>query len=230
MAGVLACIDTATIEKGPADCSIVTPLCAEQPKPGQTCNPACQTGCPCGRCAVVDGKTTCLLTVGEKKLGDVCDTANDGCGPGLACIEDHCGANNMGRCRNYCNDDSGCTGATTCATPIPATNPVATVCDDVPLRTYSCDPVTNTGCPPALMCYLVGSETSCACPGASPLGGTCAVSLECGVGMTCILVGSATTATCYTVCDLAAPNCPRNTPLCFALGGSSNHYGYCSAQ
>ena len=64
-------------------CSLphVAPLCAEAPAKGDACSPACQNGCDCGRCNVVDGKAKCVAT-GTVKLGDVCTPgAADNCGP-----------------------------------------------------------------------------------------------------------------------------------------------------
>ncbi len=250
LAGLLACIDTAVLERGPPDagrtdaghtdgvpgeagpadaCRALIPICATQPLPGQTCNPACQTGCQCGRCSVVDGKTTCVPTTGTQRLGDPCSTVNDRCSPGLVCIQTACGING-GTCRRFCRDDSDCGDGIRCSTPIPTANPVATACDDVPTGTYSCDPVHNIGCPDGLVCYLQGNSFECACPGFVPVGGGCDHSTECGVGTACVAgpaPSTVTMPTCATVCDIAAPNCPHNTPECDSIGLPAP-YGFCS--
>src|SRR4051812_8681794 len=80
----------------------VQPICDDQPGPGQQCNPACQTGCACGRCNVVDGAAVCT-PAGTQALGAKCNPnpGSDDCAAGLICLEETCG-NRLGRCYRHC--------------------------------------------------------------------------------------------------------------------------------
>lgn len=214
---------------GPAESScalpVVTPSCQDPPKAGQTCNPACQKGCACGRCNVV-GKDTACVAVGAIKLGDLCKLgAGDDCAPGLICRKEACG-NGLARCYQHCTKPEQCSSPF-CQLSIDDDVGNATgftVCD-VALR--ACDPVTNSGCPAAaLNCYLTGaSDTLCDCP-ANPtkpaqIGEPCNFYNDCAGGLYCI--GAVVAARCHFVCDVMNPSCGNNGQ-CVPLGSK---FGYC---
>ncbi|HVZ72252.1 MAG TPA: hypothetical protein VHJ20_07745 [Polyangia bacterium] len=208
---------------------VVTPTCADSPASGQTCNPACQSGCSCGRCNVVDKATACVA-VGTKKLGEICAAgANDDCGAGLICLKEICG-NGLARCYKHCTAASQCGGGF-CQTAINDDSNTPTKFDVCDLAPQTCDPVANMGCPSgSLNCYLTGgNDTLCDCPrnAASPAkaGDKCAIYNDCDGGLFCIQGSSGAAATCHYTCSLTNPSCPNNAP-CRAVG-TNTKYGYC---
>ena len=92
------------------NCMSVTPdasTCSRDLAPGQACNPACQSGCSCGWCAVMNSTATCITGTmpGTKQAGDVCDPSSPTqCAPGLFCRAE-CGS---GHCYKYCETTSDC--------------------------------------------------------------------------------------------------------------------------
>jgi hypothetical protein len=85
-------------------------VCTDLPAAGQACNPACQTGCDCGRCNVVNGVPKCVPS-GSVKLGEICKFGNDdNCAPGLICLQEACG-NGLGRCYRHCARSDQCAGS-----------------------------------------------------------------------------------------------------------------------
>jgi hypothetical protein len=199
----------------PANKPHVTPLCTDPPASGSACNPACQTGCACGRCVVVGTSAECVA-VGAKNEGDVCNLASDDCGAGLSCTKESCGTN-LARCRKFCRVDQDCP-TVLCTTRVGP----AIVCDDVPAQT--CDPVTGMGCPTGLSCYVRGTQTTCECPGTIAAGAQCPGGPSCTPGNECITVGMGGTSRCIQVCTIpTASACPANTS-CVLIG---NTYGYC---
>ena len=192
---------------------MITPICEDPPSVGK-CNPACQKGCSCGRCAV-SGATTVCTTVGPKKLGETCDLATDDCGAGLGCVKDGCGTD-LGRCRKFCRNAADCTGGGCNALP----SGLSAVCEP-PAQT--CDPEANSGCPdPALACYLEGSVMVCDCPGSKSEGTGCVFTPECAPGLTCI--GYLGPPACHKVCSSNA-GCTGGQ-ICNMLSAST--HGFCS--
>jgi hypothetical protein len=218
--------------KGDLMCAlpVVAPLCQDAPPTGQTCNPTCQTGCPCGRCNVV-GKVTACVSAGTVKLGDVCKSGpGDDCEPGLICLKEACG-NGLARCYRHCTTSAQCGGAF-CQISIDDDAMKPTGFDVCDLAPRACDPVTSTGCPdPALKCYLTGSnDTLCDCP-SNPVkpaknGEDCKIYNDCDGGLFCVGgVGGVATPRCHFVCDLAKPSCPGGV-VCVPVGANAK-YGYC---
>jgi hypothetical protein len=226
-----------TMPDAGGETSMCTPpaaLCAAGPAAGEVCSPACQKGCDCGRCNVVDGKPTCVAA-GTVKLGEVCTPAADNCGPGLICLLEMCG-NGLARCYRHCTTNDQCDG-TACTIPIDDIkgNPTSYTTCDVPPR--DCNPVAAAGggsCPdPALNCYLTSAnQTLCDCPTrpASQGGNNaeCTIYSDCAAGFICIAgVNGQTTPHCHFVCDVAKPSCPNSEPRCVPAGTGAK-YGYCS--
>jgi hypothetical protein len=211
---------------------IVTPLCQDAPSAGQTCNPTCQTGCPCGRCNVV-GKAAACVAAGAVKLGDLCKLgAADDCQPGLICRKESCG-NGLARCYKHCTKNDQCSGSF-CQIAINDDMGNSTgfnVCDVAPTV---CDPVANTGCPsPSLNCYLTGSnDTLCDCP-SNPTkpaqnGEACTFYNDCAGELFC--VGGVGGTRCHFVCDPVNPSCPKDATgtqvPCLPVGNAK--FGYCA--
>jgi hypothetical protein len=198
---------------------MVTPLCADQPAPGQACNPACQTGCDCGRCSVVNGVPTCVAP-GTVKQGEICTPGADNCAPGFYCQRESCG-NGLGRCYRHCTKNDQCNGSI-CSFAIEGTD--LKVCE-VSLQT--CNPVKDTGCPnPVLHCYITsGDSTLCDCARNPPNGGTdgapCVIYSDCAPGFVCFRNASEG-AKCRPACDVAAPACAAGLSC---TGGQT--YGHC---
>lgn len=185
-------------------------LCDQGPVGTDVCSPACQKGCACGRCNVVNGKAACVAA-GTVGLGDVCNPNADDCAPGLICLLESCG-NALARCYRLCTSDDQCSG-TACTITVndASNNPTKFLTCDVPPRT--CDPVGNTGCPnPALNCYLTSAnETLCDCPSSTQGGNdaTCVLYNDCQPGFICIAgVEGQTSPHCHFVCNVAHPSCP----------------------
>jgi hypothetical protein len=222
---------------GDSMCGAVTPVCQTGPATGDLCSPACQKGCPCGRCNVVNGKPACV-PAGTIKLGDVCTPgADDNCGPGLICLIESCG-NGLARCYRHCSANDQCDG-TACTIVIDddkgAPTPYTTC--DVPPRV--CDPVVGTGCPdPALNCYLTSAnQTLCDCPTGPAMEGMnnapCMIYSDCASGFICISgVNGQTTPHCHFVCDVAKPSCPSaggdGGQMRCVPAGTGAKYGYCA--
>jgi hypothetical protein len=212
----------------------VTPLCAAGPAAGDVCSPACQRGCDCGRCNVVDGKPKCVPT-GTVKLGDVCTPgAADNCGAGLICLIESCG-NGLARCYRHCTSGDQCDGAA-CTIAIDdgkGTLTSFTTCD-VPLRV--CDPVAGTGCPdPALNCYLTSAnQTLCDCPTKQGMNNVeCMIYSDCAPGFVCTSgVGGLAGPHCHFACSVANPSCPPAAgdggQMHCVPAGTGAKYGYCA--
>jgi hypothetical protein len=203
---------------------VVAQLCDDPANAGEMCNPACQTGCPCGRCNVANGKSICTA-VGTKMLGEKCNPTADDCGAGLICLGEMCG-NHLGRCYQHCDKDQQCTGnGSLCQIPILDAQGLDSgykVCD---LATQTCDPIADTGCPdPALHCYLTsGDQTLCDCANRNQtLNQDCSLYNDCApdMGLVCVTVSGV--SRCMFACDQTAPVCAGKP--CVATGAK---YGYC---
>ena len=209
-------------------CSAPPALCAAGPAVGDVCNPACQTGCDCGRCNVVDGKAKCVPT-GTVELGDVCTPGGaDNCAPGLICLLESCG-NGLARCYRHCTTNDQCAG-TACTIALDDGKGGATTFTacDVPPRT--CDPVAQIGCPnPTLNCYLTSAnQTLCDCPTKQGMNNApCGLYSDCAPGYVCTSgVGGLAGPHCQFVCNVANPSCSALTPHCVPAGTGAQ-YGYC---
>jgi hypothetical protein len=207
----------------------VAPTCQDAPRAGELCNPACQKGCECGRCNVIQstGHAACV-PAGTVALGGLCKPgADDNCGAGLICIRETCG-NNLGRCYKHCTGNEQCEG-TICTAAINDSRGQDTGFKTCDVPAQACDPVNNTGClSPALNCYLTSANlTLCDCPGATEggkNGAACNYYRDCAPGYVCIGgVGGA--FTCRFACSVASPACTAGT-TCIPTGTGAK-YGYC---
>ncbi len=226
-------------------CMAPAALCPAGPAAGEACSAACQRGCACGRCNIVDGVPVCVAA-GSVKLGDVCLPSADNCGPGLICLLEMCGSG-LARCYRHCTTNDQC-DATACTIGIEDSqgNPTPYMTCDVPPQT--CNPVavgSGSGCPdPALNCYLTSAnQTLCDCPSrpASQGGNNaeCTIYSDCAAGFICIKIPGLDmqgTARCHFVCDISAPSCPTSAgadggapvPQRCMPTGTGAKYGYCS--
>jgi hypothetical protein len=215
-------------------CTPPTPLCADEPDAGEACSPACQRGCACGRCNVVDGKPTCVAA-GTVKLGELCNPNADNCAPGLICLPETCG-NGLARCYRHCTmgatAGAQCEGSA-CTIRILDGNGNETpyfTCDVPP---SACNPVDGSGCPSlSLNCYLNGTQTLCDCPDPTKQGmnnAPCTFYSDCAPGFICISgVDKQTSPHCHFVCDTSHPGyCPQTEPNCVP-SATGAQYGYCS--
>jgi hypothetical protein len=218
-------------------CSVpaIAPLCSEQPVTGAACNPTCQTGCACGRCNVFGAAPACVLNIGTKKLGDVCNTTKDDCQPGFICLleADTCGQN-IGRCYQYCTTNTQCASPVagrTCEIPILDSNNNDTRYKTCSLGSQTCNPMatTNNGCPnPGLGCYVnTAGTTFCDCPNrAIPvvLGGLCTAYNDCAAGLICTPSAGLAGTHCRQICQTSGTNtCPSGQHCVTVAGG----FGYC---
>ena len=221
-------------------CSVtVTPICSDPPKTGATCNPACQTGCACGRCNVAGASTVCSQVVGSAKRGEVCNPTADNCVAGYICLLESCGTN-LGRCYQHCTPSGGSAGATcpsglACEIPILDGANKDTGYRTCSLQNQTCTPTTaaasSNGCPsPALGCYLAtGGTTFCDCPNRAPpgvLGAACDVYNDCAAGLMCAPPSAGAAGNhCRTICMQQGQNTCPSGQRCVAVGTT---YGYCS--
>lgn len=200
---------------GPVCANPVGPLCAPGDAPG-ICDPVCQIGCPCGqRCLVQASGLACATAGGQKVQGQVCQPGTEECGPGLACVQETCGAN-LGRCRRMCRDATVCQGGAACTRAVLLANQMPSGQHACDLGDEPCDPYAATGCPdPALHCYVTGpNQTSCDCP--SPAGPpasegeACSAYNDCAAGLACIQAGGS--SRCMRLCQ-SITDCVTCTPF-----------------
>ena len=202
----------------PANMPHVAQLCSDPPQSGSTCNPTCQTGCPCGRCTVVGNATVCA-ELGTKMEGNLCNTTTDDCGPGLGCFKEACGTN-LGRCRKFCRTKPDCSGNEFCSDIFGP----AYVCQAPAVPT--CNPLDGSGCPdPVLTCYVNGPDTICSCTGTGQEGADCTSTGRCAPGFTCLTTMAGTN--CFKVCDSNSPQCTATNPACHPQFGASLQFGFC---
>jgi hypothetical protein len=218
---------------GEPTCQPPPPLCADGPAAGDVCSPACQRGCACGRCNVVDGRPACV-PAGTIAEGGVCNAAADNCAPGLFCSRESCG-NGLARCYRHCTSNAQC-GDTSCTLSIYDNQRQRTsfkTCD-VPAQT--CDPLGGpaSGCPVPLVCYIGNAnQTLCDCPRATPApganGAECTIYSDCADGFICITINGESSAHCRFVCEVGAAtsSCPQSAPHCMA-SGTGTRYGFCA--
>jgi hypothetical protein len=225
------CRTSATAQSDASVCTSppVTPVCQDSPPAGHECNPACQTGCECGRCNLVGSVARCTAP-GARTLGQVCTLSSDNCAAGLVCLAEACG-NVLGRCYQFCNGNAQCNG-TICQIVVQDMSGADSSFRACDLAPQDCNPVSNTGCPdPALNCYVTStSQTLCDCPNVTPprmSGDSCMLYNDCAAGYVCISgVGGLSGARCYAVCDVGNPACPLGRACIPTSAGSK--YGYCA--
>jgi hypothetical protein len=213
----------------PPTCNIPTPDagCTTTPAAGQPCTPACQFGCECGRCNIVQGMAACNQTAGSKDINDICDLTKDDCKAGLYC-QPECNTSGFGRCYKLCLTKADCWNDV-CSAAARDMNMQPTafkVCDIAP---QDCDPIAQTGCPPSgnvLSCYdSVFGMPYCDCTGAAPVGTDCMNNNNCAPGETCLSLSSGTK--CVQLCAISGNTC-RAPDTCTNVG--DNTYGYCSTS
>lgn len=156
------------------------PPCAETPC--RLLPPQC--GCHAGQaCYPVAGEPTCLVegTAGD---GDVCGSTTY-CAAALSCVV--AAGDAYGTCRPYCAAPSDCAAGARCLAAV-ARPPGVGFCEQV------CDPLTNTGCPTGLGCYVAGAMTadgmsviawSCNVPGTRVAGAACLAPNDCAPTLAC---------------------------------------------
>jgi hypothetical protein len=211
-------------------CAQAAPLCQDAPRAGSACSPACQIGCQCGRCNVSGLDAICAPFIGPKKLGEVCASDRDDCGPGLICLLEACG-DRLARCYRHCNSAAQCTGGAACETPILTSAGADTgflTCDLAP---QDCDPTAATaaatGCPnAALGCYVGPAGAAfCDCPaGALHENDACNAFNDCAPGLTCASGSGVSGRRCRPVCLVANPTTCASAQQCVGNGGK---YGFC---
>lgn len=209
--------------------TLTTSVCSGAPISGE-CNPGCQTGCDCGWCALIDGQSKCIETVGTKDVGVICDPARTSdCKPGLYC-QPECGT---GRCYQLCNPVSD-PKLDTCGAQSTCDQRARTVTDGGTAVTafglcrlvVTCDPTATSTptCPAPFACYPtgVGSKTECDCAGSIGSGQPCTFLNDCQPSYSCNGTSTGTATTCQQTCT--------STSQCIA-GSCMNHtttpYGYC---
>jgi hypothetical protein len=213
-------------DAGPAapTCNIPTPTasCTIAPATGQSCTPACQFGCECGRCNVVNGVATCNQTGGSKDIDDICNLTSDDCKAGLYC-QPACNSPGFGRCYKFCSTGTDCwNGVCSAAARDMNMQPTAfKVCDISP---QNCDPIGNSGCPSTVLaCYdSFFGKPYCDCQGTGAVGADCLTNSDCTPGETCLSVGGGTK--CVQLCPSSANTC-TSPATCNDVDGT---YGYCS--
>jgi hypothetical protein len=205
------------LDAGPEACSSLppAPMCDDGPAGTDTCNPACQTGCTCGRCTVAAGTAICLAA-GNKTRGQTCNPAADDCEAGLGCVREGCGTN-LGRCYEFCRTGNDCADGLTCSVTLDGG---FRACG---LPPAGCNAQTGNGCSPGLVCYYrdLGDTTLCDCPGQQDEADTCVFYNDCIPGYTCVSISGV--STCRRLCTNGGGECTA-PQTCHPLG---DPYGYC---
>lgn len=218
-----------------------TQICSDEPKAGTRCNPACQTGCACGRCNVAGADASCTTVIGTATLGQLCTPNKDNCASGLICLLEPstCGTD-VGRCYQHCTASGAvaaqCGTGRSCEIPILDSAGKDTTYRTCGLASQPCNPIaiTNNGCPSAAFgCYLntAGAATYCDCPNTTTLvilGGSCAAYNDCAAGLVCTTSAGSVGPHCRQVCTQSnsggGTSCP-NGQRCVPIGAT---YGYCT--
>ncbi|MDX2021557.1 MAG: hypothetical protein SF187_15040 [Deltaproteobacteria bacterium] len=222
------------------------PACKASTAPGQTCDPACQSGCQCTqRCGLVGAQAACIPdTKGTKALAQDCggqgpNVIVDDCQPGLTCLpeyEEVCGKH----CFRYCKDDTDCSSGAHCSVPLTVGDKETgvRVCDNPP---ENCVPVFGAGnCnradrpSPAFGCYIMGGgyndQAVCDCAGTLAEDALCQAERECKPGLVCIPPAAGEKPRCKRVCpqkmDEIAKTICGLTKACVPVNGSQR-WGYC---
>src|ERR1017187_214945 len=215
---------------------------AKQTIPNSTCDPVCQSDCPCYHRCVLDDQTNTSFkcedsavapgTIFVAPLGACSGTSPDLCAPGAVCVpDDRCGD----VCYKTCRADQDCASNSRCTGTIPIDNQTVQNLYFCSPPIESCNPTGSAACATArtnFNCVFlagltgVGNTDSTVCDCSSfhsvAVGQKCTTSPDnCAPGSVCV------NAVCHTGCSLKASGsaCP-NGGGCSAIYGSQN-YGYC---
>lgn len=232
----LAC----TVEAQPygpfANCSVSLP-------PNSTCDPVCQTGCPCNQRCILDptfsfflceGSTVPAGTTFIQPLG-ACNGDNLGlCAPGAVCTSDPVCQN---ACYKTCRIDEDCGSNSRCTANTiydNNQNPLENVLLCSPPG-ENCNPTGSATCSPSranFNCVFLGgligdaneSNTTCDCASSHTvdIGHPCTTAPDnCKPGLVCVI------DSCRTVCNLkgSGSSCTGGGG-CTPIFGSQS-YGYC---
>ena len=207
---------------------------------GSTCDPVCQSGCPCNHRCILNDQTSnsfmCEATAPASgtafipPLG-VCDSSNVGlCAPGSVCLS---GSPCPNLCYKTCRTDDDCgqnsrctattiTGAANsmflCSPPIETCNPTGAAACGTARANFSCVFLAGlTG-----VANIDSAVCDCSTLHYKALGEVCTlVPDNCKPGLACV------SGTCRTVCNrsTSASACPSGGG-CTQIYGSAT-YGYC---
>ena len=177
---------------------------------GDGCSATCQvqavcalvpnSGCATGSaCDADDHGVHYCRAKGAGVAESSCTSRND-CNAGLTCVDK---GNGISTCVRYCEGNADCNGAgAACLDTIKDIDGNAI---DATLCTFSCNPVSATGCPTGLACHVFDNGASdastCELIGSRLDGQSCTDANECGNGSQCV------DSICRRACDLSAPNC-----------------------
>jgi hypothetical protein len=239
----LACTlgDGGTFGPFPSDKCNVVPQ--DQWPPG-TCDPVCQSGCPCERRCVVNPDTYASFLCESAQTpstfvpvqGTCTDTLSESCAPGSVCIADADGGGCPWLCFRTCRKDIDCPANSRCSVITlddKTSNPVPNVFLCTP-PSDGCNPTGAAPCSTAraefncvFMAGLTGvantDATVCDCRTThnQALGAACStLPDDCQPGSVCV------NGYCRQVCDrrTTASGCTSGT--CTGIYGSTS-YGYC---
>jgi hypothetical protein len=230
-----------TLPYGPfSGCQTKTPA-------NSTCDPVCQSGCPCNHRCITNAKASsyfCETTVQSETFAkhmDRCNlkNGNSNCTPGAICLEDSL-CNNL--CYRTCRQDADCPTSTRCTkaaiispetTAGSTVTPVVNICSPLietcnPIgNTPSCSGSRNAGITCVLLAKLTGTagdnETVCDCKSThdKPIGTTCSTEPDdCVPGAVCVA------GTCRQLCVLGAGASCTNKQCVSPVYGSKR-YGWC---
>lgn len=213
--------------------------------PNSTCDPVCQSGCPCDHRCVLDPATygSFMCEAASSKgasfvppLGTCNQTGAASCAPGSVCVADNVCPS---LCYKTCRGDDDCPGDTFCSTtgivdkngdvvrnlglctpPIEACNPTGTAACATARPGFSC----------VFLAGMIGVATTdrticdCATLHYRKVGETCStlpLPDDCQPGSACV------SGVCRTLCNLrgSSTGC-TNGGSCTAIYGSAQ-YGYC---
>jgi hypothetical protein len=218
------------------------PSCNAQAIPNSTCDPVCQSGCPCDERCILTSSSTFVCEGGNVNasfippFGTCNEPDTNLCAPGAVCIAD-----SAQRCPNLCYKTcrvdvdcpakSRCTrtaiydnggslvgGVYLCSPPVEACNPTGAAACNAAAAGFKC--VFLAG----LTGVMNTDETVCDCESmhAEAVGSACSANPDtCQPGAVCI------NEVCRTVCTLGATGtgCPSGY-TCAPIYNSSR-YGYC---
>lgn len=160
-------------------CMSTGPTCAETPC--RLVPPQC--GCAAGQSCMLNASAARVCGVaGFRSEGEGCTAPTD-CASGLACV--NFSASGTGQmCSRMCAGDADCVGGGFCLNEIPGV---------VRLCTRACNPVSQTGCAPGLLCTIfndaAGGRYVTDCTGPAGLGTQddfCSTEADCAPGYACL--------------------------------------------
>jgi hypothetical protein len=205
----------------------IDPICPA--RPGDDCDPICQSRCPCGRCNLDGSKLSCT-PAGNKPTGATCNPASDDCSPGNVCLKD-C-EDKTARCFRFCangGDSASVCGTQPCDNPVYDKDNMPTALSVCQPPTRACNPVGDPGdCgDPALSCYITSTgATVCDCRGPGQPDGDCGPYNSCIAGYRCVSFGTPPRSRCFKTCLLIGGSDCTAPTVCKQAPGSGT-YGYC---